>query len=421
MVNRPPYLVAVTTPSAGVGKSTLAQNLAVYLKGLAEDLPVAYVAGDSDDSEEMFTLAGDAGGMLTDLLLGQSLTAVLGFGEFGVEHCRLGAEVADMSPAWLRRKMAEADFDGVIIIDLPCAHPLLSAVLWAADLVLAPVKDPAALGALVAMRKQFLESGGSKELIWLLPSELGESGSYRQQAEVVDFLRFAAEERGFEVCGETFVADEQARANAVGRAKPVLTRAGQSRLHQQLRQIAELLLSQREQGKSNHVRVQRWQEDGCLPARSKIVNLVCPLCRHAVIGSNVHYLESIPARKRLLIHQRCLADLLTGTEAELFLPTAEIAVIQQAVACGGVCGDLRLSVLDAELEKLCSEFLSATTSERWEPLLRQATHRHPAELYGDFLLLSPCVSFVEALSAEWYKGFVSSRRSLRKALAEEKI
>lgn len=103
MIGQPPFVVTITTPSSGVGKSTLASNLAVYLKGLAEDLPVAYVSCDFAATEAMFAFPGSVANDLSELQQDVAFDALLTLGEFGVEFCHAGSAAADESPAWLRK------------------------------------------------------------------------------------------------------------------------------------------------------------------------------------------------------------------------------------------------------------------------------------------------------------------------------
>lgn len=421
MIASPPYVVVVAAPSSGVGKSTLASNLAVYLKGLAEDLPVAYVSSDAEAIEAMFALPGACAGALSELSQDVSLSDLLSLGEFGVEFCYAGSAVASDSPAWLRKNLFKADFDGVLILDLAKDHPSLPAALWSADLLLAPVKDPSVLGALVALRNQFLAGGGCKEQFWLLPSELGAEGRYQRPGQLPDFLRFAAGERDFQVLGETYCVDLQVHEMAAAKAKPVLTRAPQSQLHSQLKQLAELVLTQRQQQNNSAVRVKRCLSDGLLPARAKRVAPLCAVCRHGLLGAAVHYLESFPSRKRLLLHRSCLAGLLGGTEAAAFMPTAQALLVQPGAAHGGVAGDLRLAVMDPELELLSNELLPSVSTASWDDLLRRATGRHPAELYRELLLISSSVTTAEVFDPQWYKAFSTFRGRIREVCKEEKI
>ncbi len=42
-----PYIVTISSEKGGVGKTTLATNLAIYLKALHEDLPVTLLSFDN--------------------------------------------------------------------------------------------------------------------------------------------------------------------------------------------------------------------------------------------------------------------------------------------------------------------------------------------------------------------------------------
>jgi len=414
-----PYVVLLTTISGGVGQSTLASNLAVYLKGMLEDLPVAYISSDAPSAAAMFALPGSQPGNLSDLDAANGLAAVLAFGEYGVEFCTVGNTV-DKEPSWLRKQLYQSNFPGILILDVEKADPLLPAALWAADLVLAPIKDPAVLGELVGLRREYISGGGQVDQFWLVPSELGGTSRYQTDGESLDvFLRFAAEERNFQLFDENFVSDLGVHEKAAAKAKPVLTRLPQSLLHQYFCRLAELVLEQRQQHSSFACRVRRWQADGELPERAARVPLFCPLCRQPVLGEQVLYLEAFPARRRLLLHQRCVGRLLGGTGTVDFLTTLELLLVRPGVARGGHPGELFLQALSPGLELLNSEPIAL--DEPWRLLLREATGRQSAELYQDALLLSAALPAEEALTSAWYRQFVRLRRRLRAACVEEII
>jgi hypothetical protein len=420
MIAHPPYVVVISTPSAGVGKSTLASNLAVYLKGLAEDLPVAYVSDSAARIEAMFALRNDGTGRVGELTHKGPLQDLLTLGEFGVEYACLGTGSDYDSPNWLRKKLATSDFDGVLILDIAHNHCLLDAAIWAADLLIAPVKDPAVFGELVRLRKQLLASGASSEQIWLLPSELGAEGRYLKQENMREFLRFAGEERGFQVLDEAFIADARVQ-QAVEKAKPVLTRATQSQLHQQLRKLAELILQSHRQQNSYACRIKRWRADGLLPPRAARVELHCPVCRQGVLSSSVQYLESYPARRRYLLHQDCVSGLLIGTGAGAFQKSSSLLLVQSGAAHGGQAGELRLQAVGAEMELLNSEMLCPDKAAGWSELISCATGRTLAEIYADQLLISSPTTAADALTSTWYVSFVKFRKQLRQNCREEKI
>ncbi len=423
MTETSPYVVLVTGTSAGVGKSTLACNLTVYLKALAEDLPVAYASLEAGaDVDGMFLLAGRPTYSLADLQRTVPFGQLFRLGQFGVDYCAAVSEKQrPESTLFLRTGLARANYSGVLVLDAAGDSPFLSAALSAADLVITPVKDPAALPALIRLQKALLASGGEREQLWLLPSQLGEASQYQADAALTEFLRFAAQERGFQVLDELLTAETLVAELAVKFSKPVLTRTPESVLHQQLKRIAALVLDQRQQQTSFSVRVRRMLQDGLLPSRARRIGLRCPLCGRPALTGEVHYLESFPARRRLLLHRSCVVALLAETGAAAFYGEPGVTLVQSGALFGAGNDHLRLQVLSAEAELLNTELVSAGENPAWLALSHAATGRCLAELYQELFIYSEPLPVTEVFTAGWSRQFVSRRRMLRLACESELV
>jgi|GEM_PF-1559592 len=421
MIANSPYVIVVTSPSRGVGKSTLATNLAVYLKALQEDLPVACLTLDGTaEPARMFQIGTRTGRSITELLHGTAFTELLTCGEFGVDYLAPAEDDGiDEPPEWLRKKLAIADYPGVLLIDAGVSGPLTQAAVRAADLLLVPAKDPADLSAITRLKREFLAGGGVAEQFWLLPSQLGKESSWSHQSEQQEFLRFASEERGLQVLKEQFQADQLVHEQACRQAKPVLTRLPQSVLHQHLRQLGQLALELRQQQVSFPSRLKRWLADGLLPVRANRIDFLCPLCRQPVSAGSVHYLEAYPNRRRLLLHASCVTLLLKGRAAAVFQSEPGLMLIQSGAEHEGVAGQLVLKQFDASCELLATELFDPSTTEGWAELLHAATGRLFSELYAEKILLSAPQTIAEVLDRQWHEQFISQRCELRKLCRQE--
>jgi cellulose biosynthesis protein BcsQ len=82
------YIITIASEKGGVGKTTLATNLAVYLKGLAEDLPVTLFSFDNHFTvDQMFRLSKTIGNQhVGQLFSGSDPVSLLTDGQYGVNY-----------------------------------------------------------------------------------------------------------------------------------------------------------------------------------------------------------------------------------------------------------------------------------------------------------------------------------------------
>ena len=80
------YVIAIASEKGGVGKTTLATNLAIYLKGLAEDLPVTLFSFDNHFTvDQMFQLSKTVNTQhVGQLFTGSNPADLLSDGQYGV-------------------------------------------------------------------------------------------------------------------------------------------------------------------------------------------------------------------------------------------------------------------------------------------------------------------------------------------------
>jgi chromosome partitioning protein len=147
-------VLAISSNKGGVGKTTVATNLAVYLRALREELPVLVVSLDDQQVvDRMFALRplGPGDGHLKHGWAERSFARVIQLGEYGVHFVPSAPDVTLLKaraqdPRTLRRILALTGWQGMVILDTKSdLESLTESAYHAADRVLIPVADRASL------------------------------------------------------------------------------------------------------------------------------------------------------------------------------------------------------------------------------------------------------------------------------------
>jgi cellulose biosynthesis protein BcsQ len=143
-------VVTVSSNKGGVGKTTLATNLAIYTRALREDLPVLVVGLDDQGTlDRMFALreprSGD--GNLKHAWAERSLASAAQLGQYGVHFVPSPPDVALLKaragdPRTLARILEQTAWPGLVILDTKSdLEALTQNAYYAADRILVPVAD----------------------------------------------------------------------------------------------------------------------------------------------------------------------------------------------------------------------------------------------------------------------------------------
>jgi len=323
------YVVTIASEKGGVGKTTLATNLAIYLKALDENLPVTLLSFDNHFSvDRMFRIGkGSPKGDVYRLLQGENPLELLELGEFGVQFIpsshRLG-ELRDQlrDPARLAETLAESSLDGILLIDTrPDLDVFTGNALYAADRVLVPVKDAPSLENSSHLYAFFDRQGLSRQALRILPCLVDARIRYQGPFETPhQLLRAYALNRGYR-CMDGFIAKspkvESLNTNPEGRIYPVLTHGRGTEVHAQLVQLAEQLHRDYLQSgprrllevhAARHSRDMRWRQEYLL--RAAAMPQGCLLCDSALSAgdSTCFYVENGPASQAGFVHGSCWSE-----------------------------------------------------------------------------------------------------------------
>jgi hypothetical protein len=309
------FIVTVASEKGGVGKTTIATNLAVYLKALHEDLPVTIASFDNHFSiDHMFALGPRPTVGMAELLGDAPSAGLVTLGQYGVQYLASARRLAPPArpPSWLRGRLESLGLEGVLILDTrPILDWFTEAALLAADLVLTPVKDRAALVNAATLRAVLLRADRAGRL-WLVPSLVDARARLNGEVRVSDLLIFAARERDYQVTDLVISKSPRVEGLASGfsnRILPVLTHARQTAVHGQLRALAEFALAQRAAAPQAHANV----GEGSALARRRCVEW-CPVCAGRATDNPGHAFFDLRSRRRGALHPDCFRAMLRGGE-----------------------------------------------------------------------------------------------------------
>jgi cellulose biosynthesis protein BcsQ len=248
-------VLCVTSNKGGVGKTTLATNLAVYLRALREDIPVLFLGLDDQTLvNRMFSLQYVMdGGSVASALRAGSLEGAIRVGQYGVHFVpaspatsELKREISD--PFRLRALLERSGWRGLVVIDTKSDFEILTRnAIAASDLCLVVVKDQSSL--LEAQRVfDLLRHWGepmerARVVLSLVDRRVKFQGT--DTPDILALLRAEVKHRGFPSF-DSFLsrspAIEALLTNPENRSLSILNAAPGSLIHRQMARLATDIL-----------------------------------------------------------------------------------------------------------------------------------------------------------------------------------
>ena len=257
---RPYTVITVASNKGGVGKTTVATNLAVFLRALREDLPILLMGLDDQFMiDRMFALddTSTRRNVVTGFLEGSFASAVR-FGEYGVHYVPsspnlegLKFEIRDTQR--LRSALDASGWEGLVIVDTKSDLGILTRnAIAASDLVLVPVGDDPSLREAVKIFELLSAWGLPWNRGCVLLSMIDRRIKYRSgsahellECDVLSLLVSEIRQRGYPLFESVLSRSpkiESLATNPTGRTLSICNHARGSIVHRQMRHLAEEVL-----------------------------------------------------------------------------------------------------------------------------------------------------------------------------------
>jgi cellulose biosynthesis protein BcsQ len=255
-VPRPFQVVTVTSNKGGVGKTTIAANLAIYVKALRPDLPVLILGLDDQATiDRMFALGEETPReTVTTALRAGDFAPAVQLGEYGVHYVPTASNIGEIkreiwNPFHLQTVLRRTNWRGLIIIDTKSDLEILTQnAIEASDLALVLVTDHPSL---LEAQKVFdfldeLRRPRDRARILLSLVDLRVKYSEGDNRDILAYLVSEIRRRGYPFF-ESFVSRSPRIAalhtHPNGRVRSILHAAQRSLVHCQMRHVAEDVLT----------------------------------------------------------------------------------------------------------------------------------------------------------------------------------
>jgi cellulose biosynthesis protein BcsQ len=165
-------VIAVASNKGGVGKTTVAANLAITLRALHENLPILLVTLDDQAVvERMFRIGPPPAHARTlrDAFVQRSFAGCAELGEFGIQFVPAAGDLEALKvraaePLTLARMLEASGFAGLVVLDTKSdLEALTRSALAACDLAILPVSDQASLEEAAKIFELLEQHGGRRE------------------------------------------------------------------------------------------------------------------------------------------------------------------------------------------------------------------------------------------------------------------
>lgn len=328
-----PYVITISSEKGGVGKTTLATNLAIYLKGLAEDLPVTLFSFDNHFTiDQMFQLSKQPN--TTDVSQIFSATAIEELvvpGQYGAQFIPSSRQLFELQQQLnnvdqLAEVLSNSQLGGIVIIDTsPIVDIYTRNALFAADRVIVPIKDAASLENCKNLAEFLLQQQRPKSILRLLPciidTRIHFSGPFRNSYQL---LKAYAINRGYK-CFEGFIAKspkvESLSTNPAGKLYPVITHGRNTDVHLQFMHLArQVYLDYLKNGpiRMNEVANHRFEQETILDRerreRYSRLRKGCLCCDKQIpedqIWPGAYYLENSSGSLSGYVEESCFLDMI---------------------------------------------------------------------------------------------------------------